>query len=147
MIQFLIKGLLSVITVGFLFSCAETDKFLIVPNKGVGDFKIHKSNIVNKEKYDPDEIHCQYEKGKLLKAVLVYSNKYYTDKKIRVGMNKEEVLVKCGKPLQTRKMDIKSGDYILSAYGTALIYEGIAYIYDKNDVIISIFVFSEPLKK
>ncbi|HQO23348.1 MAG TPA: hypothetical protein PLM72_09735, partial [Spirochaetota bacterium] len=96
MIQYLIKGLVSVITVGFLFSCAGTDKFLIVPNNGVGDFKINKSNKENKKKYDPDEIHCQYEKDKFLKSVLVYSNKYYTDKKIRVGMNKEEVLVKCG---------------------------------------------------
>jgi len=125
----------------FMISCVNHNNYLIIPNKGVGRYIISKQ--VNKKNVLPDELHLQYERGVYLRSIVIYSDKYYTKEGIRVGMNLDELVKKCGQPTLIKKIDVTSGEYIISPLGEVYIYNGIAYLYNEHRIIIAIYIFKE----
>ncbi len=127
-----------------MISCLNSNNYIIIPNKGVGNFIINKS--AKNKNVSPSELHLQFEKGKYLRSIVVFSDKYYTADGIRVGMKLDELVQKCGKPVLSKKIDIVSGDYVISPLSDVFIYDGIAYVYDRHKTIIAIYIFNDKVR-
>ncbi len=136
--------LLIILLSGILLSC-NTDPLLIVPEKGIGEFKIGKK--LPKTDYNKNDFTIILnKKNSTIRQIEILSNKYFTKKKIKIGDSYKDVIYNYGKPNDAPVLEKGNYRYIKGKNTIPKIrdlrYKGILFMIDtEKESVQSIRIF------
>ncbi len=128
-----------------LLSCNNPNPLLIVQGKGIGEFKIGKK--LPKTDYNKKDFTIILnKKDNTIRQIEILSDKYYTQKKIKIGDSYKDVIYKYGEPNEEIVLEKGNHRYPKEKNKISKIrnlwYKGILFMIDKEkEVVKSIRVF------
>ncbi len=139
------KHKIVIIFISLIMLSCNSDPLLITPGKGIGEFKIGEK--LSKIDYNKNDFTIILnKKDNTIRQIEILNDKYYTQKKIKVGDSYKDVIYKYGEP--NEEIVLEKGNHRYSKEKNKISkirnlgYRGILFMIDKeNEVVQSIIIF------